>query len=132
MFLFDTDTLSNLGKVHPSPRLLRQLATTPGAIYTSAITVAEIARGAHKSATPPLVLKRLSVTLQALSGVLPFDRRAAEVYGELAAALEKQGLPIGLADVQIAAIALSRDRTVVTHNVTHFNRVGGLRVEDWL
>lgn len=132
MWLFDTDTLSNLGKAHPSPRLLRKLATTPGLIYTSAITVAEIARGAYKSPTPTRFLIRLSTTLQSFSGVLPFDRQAAEVYGRIAADLERQGLPIGFADAQIAAIALARDLTVITHNVTHFTRVSGLRVEDWL
>jgi predicted nucleic acid-binding protein len=132
VFLFDTDTLSNLGKLHPSPRLLRHLATTPGPIYTSAITVAEIARGAYKSQTPALFLTRLATTLQSFSGVFPFDRQAAEVYGKIAADLERHGLPIGFADAQIAAIALSQALTVITHNVTHFTRVPGLRVEDWL
>jgi len=49
VFLFDTDTLSNLGKARPSPRLLRRLAAAPGPICTSAITVAGILKGAHKS-----------------------------------------------------------------------------------
>ena len=132
MFLFDTDTLSNLGKARPSPRLLRRLAAAPGPIYTSAITVAEILKEAHKSHSPSLFIQKLQGALQALSGVLPFDRQAAEVYGKIAADLERQGLPIGFADLQIAAIALSRNLVVITHNLHHFQRVPGLQMDDWL
>lgn len=132
MFLFDTDTLSNLGKSHPSPRLLRKLAAAPGPIYTSAITVAEIFRGAHRSLDPARFIQKFHDARQALSGVLPFDQQAAEVYGKVVAELEKQGLTIGFPDLQIAAIALSRNLTVVTHNLRHFQRVPGLPVDDWL
>ncbi len=132
MFLFDTDTLSNLGKARPSPRLLRKLAAAPGPIYTSAITVAEILKGAHKSQNPPLFIQKLHDALQSLSGVLPFDRQAAEVYGKIAADLERQGLTIGFPDLQIAAIALSRNLAVISHNFNHFRRVPGLKFDDWV
>ena len=42
-----------------------------------------------------------------------------------------QGTPIGPYDLQIAAIALVNDLTLVTHNVREVVRVEGLRVEDW-
>ena len=132
MFLFDTDTLSNLGKRHPSPRLLRKLASAPGPICTSAITVAEIFRGAHRSHDPARFIQKFHDALRALSGVLSFDQQAAEVYGKIAAELEKQGVTIGFPDLQIAAIALSRNLAVVTHNLRHFQRVPGLQVADWL
>jgi len=132
VFLFDTDTLSNLGKAHPSPRLLRKLAAAPGPIYTSAVTIAEILKGAHKSPNPAFFIQKLHGVLQALSGVLPFDRQAAEVYGKIAADLERQGMTIGFPDIQIAAIALSRNLEVITHNLGHFQRVPGLKVDDWL
>ena len=63
---------------------------------------------------------------------MPFDREAAEVYGPLRAELERQGRPLAAPDLQIAAIALSRDLTLITGNVRHFGRVPGLRVENWL
>jgi tRNA(fMet)-specific endonuclease VapC len=132
VFLFDTDTLSNLGKSRPSPRLLRKLAAAPGPIYTSAITVAEMLKGAHKSPNPSLFIQRLHDTLQVMSGVLPFDRQAAEVYGKIAADLERQGRTIGFPDLQIAAIARSQNLAVITHNTGHFQRVLGLRWDDWL
>lgn len=45
--------------------------------------------------------------------------------------LEAQGIPIGSHDMLIAAIALAYDLIVVTHNIKHFSRVEGLKVEDW-
>lgn len=132
MFLFDTDTLSNLKKNRPSFRLWQMVAATPGPIYTSAITVAEIFRGAHRSPNPMLFIQELRDTLQGLSGVFAFDQQAAEIYGKIAADLKKQGPRIDFPDLQIAAIALSQNLTVVTHNLRHFQRVPGLQVDDWL
>lgn len=64
--------------------------------------------------------------------MIPFDQQAAEVYGKIAADLERQGLTIGFPDLQVAAIALSRNLAVITHNLSHFQRVPGLKVDDWL
>ncbi len=52
-------------------------------------------------------------------------------YARLRDALERTGQIIGGNDMLIAAIALTHDLTVVTHNCGEFNRVPGLRVEDW-
>ena len=62
---------------------------------------------------------------------LPFDDAAAEVYGRIRAALEAAGTLIGPYDLQIAAIALANDLTLITHNIREFGRVAGLRIEDW-
>ena len=62
---------------------------------------------------------------------LPFDDRAADVYGQIRADLARKGTPIGPNDFMIAAITLANDLTLVTHNVAEFGRVPALRVEDW-
>jgi tRNA(fMet)-specific endonuclease VapC len=62
---------------------------------------------------------------------LPFDEQAAKIYGELRADLERKGTPIGPYDLQIAAIALAHNLTLVTHNTREFIRVEGLQLEDW-
>ena len=41
------------------------------------------------------------------------------------------GTPIGSYDLQIAAIALSNDLLIVTHNTREFERIDGLKLEDW-
>ena len=45
--------------------------------------------------------------------------------------LETRGIPIGPYDLQIAAIALANNLTLITHNTREFGRMGGLQVEDW-
>ena len=78
------------------------------------------------------LLQRIYTTLLPNLPVLPFDASAAERYGAIRADLEQRGTPLAEADTRIAAIALSRDLTVVTGNVRHFQRVPGLLVENWL
>jgi tRNA(fMet)-specific endonuclease VapC len=68
----------------------------------------------------------------AAHAVLPFDARAAEAYGPLRADLERKGQRLDGPDLRIASIVLSRDLTLVTGNARHFERVPGLRVENWL
>jgi tRNA(fMet)-specific endonuclease VapC len=53
-------------------------------------------------------------------------------YGELYAALERKGTPIGELDTQIAAHALALGVALVTNNERHFRQVDGLQLEDWL
>lgn len=64
--------------------------------------------------------------------VLPFDVPADAAYGEISAALEATGQPIGGNDLFIAAHAAAVGATPVTANVGEFERVRGLRVENWL
>jgi len=63
--------------------------------------------------------------------IQPFDDQAAIEYGRVCAALQKKGNPIGPMDTLIAAHAKSLNLTVVTNNTREFERVDGLRVEDW-
>ena len=63
--------------------------------------------------------------------ILDFDEAAAPHYAVIRAGLEKNRLVIGERDMQIAAIARARKLTVVTHNTREFDRIPGLKVEDW-
>lgn len=62
---------------------------------------------------------------------LPFDNRAGEHCGEIRALLAREGRPIGPYDLQIAAIARTSGLCLVTRNVTEFNRVPDLLIENW-
>ncbi len=59
--------------------------------------------------------------------ILPFDAAAAEAFD----ALHTTRIRTGTMDLRIAAIALSRDMTVLTQNLSDFQRVPNLKVEDW-
>jgi tRNA(fMet)-specific endonuclease VapC len=60
-----------------------------------------------------------------------FDSKAASIYGRVRAALEKEGTPVGPNDMLIAAHALSLGLILVSDNVREFNRVKGLKLENW-
>lgn len=113
-------------------QLVRRLARTPVAEQcTTAVTLGEILYGAARAERPDLV-ERLRELVTTAHPVLPFDEAAAEAYGPLRVALERMGERLDDPDLRIASIALSRDLTLVTGNVRHFERVPGLRIENWL
>ena len=132
MYLFDTDTLSNLMKRSPSSRLLSRLRSTPlPAQFTSSITLGELIYGAERKGSPRLQAQ-IHQLVTANLPVLPFDAIAARRYGELRARLESRGTPIGDADMRIAAIALVHGFAVITANLRDFQRVPDLLVQNWI
>jgi tRNA(fMet)-specific endonuclease VapC len=61
----------------------------------------------------------------------PFELEDAEEAGDVRAALERLGTPIGPYDVLIAAQARRRGAILVTANKNEFARVPGLQTQDW-
>lgn len=133
MYLFDTDVITAIVKPRPPLSLISRLRAVPSADqFISSVTIGEIVYGAMKSARREHFLNQLRQVLLPGVRVLVFDAGAAYAYGELRARLEKSGRPLAPLDLQIAAIALANDVTLVTGNTRHFARVPTLRVENWL
>ncbi len=134
MYLFDTDTVSNLIKPVPSTALVAKIADVPRARQCiSSITVGELIFGAYKAvARTESLLEQIDTYLLKEISIIPFDELAARRYGQVRAFLELQGTPLQGADLRIASIALSRNLTIVTGNTRHFRRVPGLRAENWM
>ena len=133
MFLFDTDIITNIFKKQPSPNLLNRLSTIPiQAQYISTITISEIVYGARKSSRPEYHLKNLETILLPSVNVVGFDSKAAYICGRLRAELEIKGMPLDLADLEIAAIAIAGNFILVTGNTKHFRRISPLKLENWL
>lgn len=84
-----------------------------------------------KSARPAVNTQRLNMFFAGPVSLLPFEEQDARVAGEIRAALEASGKPIGAYDLLIAGQALSRRLTLVTANVAEFSRVQGLSWQDW-
>ena len=99
-------------------------------IAVCSIVKAELCFGAMKSANPDRNFA-LQQAFLAQFVSLPFDDLAATTFGVIRAQLETRGIPIGAYDLQIAAIALANNLTLVTHNTGEFGRIEGLQVEDW-
>ena len=132
MYCFDTDTLSAVLRRDPPLALIRRLAqVAPPLQFTTTITLGELLYGAARRGSPKLT-RRVREVIALATTALPFDERAAEVYGPLRDELEREGRRLDEPDLRIASIALSRDLTVVTGNVRHFGRVPNLAVENWL
>ena len=133
MYLFDTDTLSNLLCKQPSIQLLRRLSEVPvEAQFTSSTTVGELYYGIHKSSRTKELREKLEKLVWPRVQTLPFDLEAATVYGRIRSDLEKKGQPLSDPDLMIASIALAHDLTLITGNTKHFERIEGLRIENWL
>jgi tRNA(fMet)-specific endonuclease VapC len=94
------------------------------------VTKAELFYGAMRSNNPTQSLRVQQEFLE-LFVSLAFDDEAARVCGRIRAQLIDRGTPIGPNDLQIAAIALTHELTLITHNVSEFNRVQDLKIEDW-
>ncbi len=101
------------------------------ALCISTIVLTELLHGAEKS-NRPVENRREVDRMAGRLEVLPFDEAAAAHAAEIRAELERRGQSIGGYDVLIAGHARSRGLVVVTGNLREFNRVAGLRAEDWL
>ena len=99
-------------------------------VAVCAIVKAELFYGAMRSNNPDQTLAIQERFLRVFES-LPFDDRAASISGRIRAQLAAAGTPIGPYDMQIAAIAIANNLTLVTHNVREFSRVEGLQIEDW-
>ncbi len=101
-----------------------------GQLCMSSVSLMELIYGAENSSSPErnlAVVEGFSARLE----VLPYDEMAATHTGQLRAELALNGTPIGPYDQLIAGHARSRGLIVVTNNRRQFDRVAGLRVEDW-
>jgi len=130
MFLLDTNVCVQY--LRGKNVLVRQrLAACPThEVRLCSVVLSELYIGVLRSAKP--AKNRADVDqFAAPFGSLPFDDAAADICARIRHHLESQGTPIGPYDLQIAAIALAADCTLVTHNTTEFGRVPGLVLEDW-
>jgi tRNA(fMet)-specific endonuclease VapC len=106
------------------------LAQTDTDIAVCAPVKAELYYGAARSRDPLTARFRQDAFLGRFTS-LPFDDLAADAYGRIRAGLASLGTPIGPNDLLIAAIALTYNLILITHNTREFGRVTGLTIEDW-
>ena len=129
-YLLDTNIVIYVLKRRPI-EVLSTFNANATRMAISSITLAELLHGAEKSS-------RVSENLSAIEDfcsrleVLPYDAKAVQHYGAIRAALEKQGLPIGVNDLHIAGHARSAGLVLITNNMSEFSRVPALEIENWV
>jgi predicted nucleic acid-binding protein len=133
MYLFDTDILSHVLKKRRSESLIARLEATPQASqFTSAVNAAEIYFGVLWKEGRADLLRYYETEIFPRLTILPFDRDSARIFGRIKAEVEKRGLPRFEADLQIAAVAIANNLTLVSGNIRHYTGIPGLRIENWL
>jgi len=100
-------------------------------ICISTITLAELYYGVEKSSRRA---QNLQVVEEFVAGLetLPFSVEAAAHYGQVRAELERAGQLAGRHNMLIGAHARSASLIVVTSNLREFERIPGLRIENWV
>lgn len=129
-YFFDTNICIYLLKGKFPELQKKMLAVEPNKVKIPAMTAAELFYGAKKSQKVAETMEKLAMFLKPLQ-IIPFDRNAADCYGEIRAALEKKGSPIGFNDMVIAATVLAHKGILVTNNVGEFSHVESLLLENW-
>lgn len=129
MYVLDTNTLiyyfKGMGCVAE-----KLLATQPKDIGIPAVVLYELEYGIAKSTSPNKRIRQLE-SFCSLVDVLPFAQQQAKTAAIIRAGLDKKGTPIGPYDVMIAATAICQQAILVTNNTKEFERVPGLKLENW-
>ena len=133
MILLDTNiVISLLLGTNLSVRQRHREAIKVGRpVAVSSITVFELQYGCAASQRRSENQERLFRFFAGPIATLAFEDEDARVAGEVRAQLKPSGTPIGPYDVLIAGQALRRDAMLVTANSREFERVRGLRLQDW-
>lgn len=136
-FLLDTNVVSETVRPRPEPRVLAWLkGRAPEELYLSAVVFGELARGARgtrdaarRRAYERWIRRDLARRFD--GRILPFDKDAAEIWGEIMGEGDRAGRPRPAMDAQIAAIARRHDLTLATRNIRDFEGMGARLFDPW-
>ena len=129
MYLLDTDTIiySLKGNTNIQENLLHHVNDL---LQISIITLMELYYGVYKSQHVDANLAKIK-TLEQSFEILPTGQETAEIFGRLKARLELDGNRLDDFDLIIASTALTHNLVLVTNNEKHFERIEGLKLENW-
>lgn len=129
IYLLDTNVC--IAAMRGKPKVVEALAARrPEDCAVSMVSVYELFAGVFRCNDPEREGQKVSTFLQPFH-LLPFDCDSALKTAEIRDQLEQGGKKIGPYDLQLSGQSLALGLTLVTHNTREFNRVPGLRIEDW-
>jgi len=129
-YMLDTNIVIYVIKKRPI-QALEVFNRHAGLMCISSITFAELLHGVEKSEKPEHNLRQVEDFVSRLE-VLDYNKKAAAHYGDIRADLESKGMTIGVNDLHIAGHARSEAMILVTNNLREFDRVVGLRLDNWI
>jgi tRNA(fMet)-specific endonuclease VapC len=130
LYMLDTNIAAYLLRGQ-FPALDAQIRSVPPTqLCISAVTRGEMLYGVNLK---PEATNLSRLTQQFLRAVecLAWDSAAATHFADIAATLQRAGAGIGAMDTMIAGHARAVGAIMVTDNTRHFERVDGLRLENW-
>ncbi|NOQ34422.1 MAG: PIN domain-containing protein [Methylococcaceae bacterium] len=133
-YLLDTNILSESLKPKPDVNVVKLLLENTAYIATAAPVIYEIIQGAKRlpeSKKRREILRYLDDFVYPKVPILPYDKQAAALHGDLQAELSLTGKTAPLIDGQIAAIAQLHGLILVTQNTRDFAHFSALTVENW-
>ncbi len=129
MYLLDTDIVIYSLKGHATVQdNLRQHYND--LLCLSVISLMELYYGAYKSERVESNLAKVK-TLESSLKIIRIGEEVVELFGMLKSRLENEGQPLNDFDLIIASIALTHNLIIVTNNKRHFQRIEGLKLENW-
>jgi tRNA(fMet)-specific endonuclease VapC len=134
-YLLDTDACIKILR-EDGPHRKQLLKIDPDKIRVSIMTLYELEVGLAKAdlkmPKQTVVKKRARLeNLLRYIEVIPFEKSEATESAKIRAELEAQGQPIGSMDYLIAATARLHGLTLVTGNLSEFQRVKKLKLTNW-
>jgi len=137
MIVLDTNVISELFRPNPNPQVMSWLELLTDDVAITSITLAELLAGVQRLPDGKRKTQLETAIDMAVepyrhtNAVLPFDSHAATEYAHVLAGRERSGLPISMADAQIAAICRVHGATCATRNTKDFNATGVESVNPW-
>ena len=128
-FYFDTDAISEILRPRPLPTYVEWLSTVPcEEQFTSAVVIGELYKGAYRSQAKQRHLSNIERRILPAVTALPYDVATAKEFRQIRAHLEKAGIILPDADLQIAATAIYHDLELVGGNLRHFSRIPKIKI----
>jgi tRNA(fMet)-specific endonuclease VapC len=132
-YMLDTNTIIYLIKHQPPSVAVKVDQLNPNdQLIMSFVTYAELLKGAENSQRKDKVIAQLKALTQVIDVVYPNNPAICQHYAVQFLKLKAKGTPIGGNDLWIACHALAEDAILVTHNTREFERIEGLKLEDWV
>ena len=136
-FLIDTNVISETLGPRPAPRVVDWIGgQMANDLFLSSFSLGELVRGARRI-KDGAKRERFEhwingdLAAQFRGRILPFDRRAAVIWGEIMGDGDRTGRPRPMADAQIAAVAQRHGLTLVTRNTGDFAGMGVALFNPW-
>ena len=129
MFLLDTDSIIYSLKGHEAINKNLHFHRYD-TLKISIITLMELYYGAYKSQQVSSNLAKVK-TIEAAFDIVPVKIEAVEVFARTKAELELSGNRLDDFDLMIASCAMAYNLILVTNNSKHFQRIAGLKLENW-